>query len=274
MKEHVGRLAAGAVARVRTWFDPPLGADARPLEVREAIVDDAAGRVEPAGGGRRIFPFARVSVTVLAESVERRAALDAALSDLQSALERRLRELKCDVPPGFRAHVELARRPRASWAPGQQFAIDYRHEPGGGAHDHPRDQAPALKIVVVRGASTKPSYLLSERHIRIGRSENPVDDHGRPRHNHIVFLEGGDEHSQTVGRSHASIRYQAARREYRLFDDGSHNGTRIIRDGRILEVTPRDPVGVTIASGDEIGLGTAAVRVRLADPGADPTAMR
>ena len=274
MKERVSRLAAVAVARVRTWFDPPLGADARPLEVREAIVDEIAGRVEPAGGGRRVFPFTRLSVTVLAESLERRAALEAALSDLQPAVEQRLGELRCEVPRGFRAHVELTRRPRSSWAPGQQFAIDGRHEPVDGAHGLAREKAPALKVTVVRGAATKSSYVLSERQIRIGRSENPVDDRGRPRHNHVVFLEGADEHSPTVGRSHASIRYLAARHEYRLFDDGSHNGTRIIRDGRILEVTPRDPVGVTIVSGDEIVLGTAAVRVCLSEPGTDHRAVR
>jgi hypothetical protein len=121
-----------------------------------------------------------------------------------------------------------------------------------------------LHVIVVRGAATKANYAFSERQIRIGRTENPVDDDGHPRHNHVVFLEEADEHCRTVGRSHASIRYQPDRREFRLFDDGSHNGTRIIRDGRMLDVTARDPVGVTIVSGDEIVLGTAAVRVRLA----------
>ena len=267
MKERVGRFASDAIARVQTWFDPPLGADARPLEIRKAIVDDAALRIEPAGGGRRVLPFRCVSVTVLAESAERRAALEGALHDLRPAVEQRLVELRAEVPPGFTLQVDYTRRPRAAWSPEQQFAVDYTRDAPRDAPAVPREQPPALNAVVIRGTAAKSSYTLSDRQIRIGRTENPVDDHGRPRHNHIAFLENGDEHSRTVGRSHASIRYQPDRREYRLFDDGSHNGTRIIREGRVLEVTPRDPVGVTIVSGDEIVLGTAAVRVRLADAG-------
>jgi hypothetical protein len=267
MKEHVGRLAAGAIARVQTWFDPPLGADARPLELRKAIIDDAALRVEPAGGGQRVFPFTHLSVTVLAESAERRAALEGALLGLEEAIEGRVIELRASVPGGFGVAVDYTKRPRAAWSPGQQFAVDYRRESLVAAPTVPQEQMPVFNAEVIRGTAVRSSYAFTDRQIRIGRTENPVDDHGRPRQNQIAFLEDADEHSRTVGRSHASIRYQPDRREYRLFDDGSHNGTRIIRDGRILEVTPRDPVGVTIASGDEIVVGTAAVRVRLIEAG-------
>jgi hypothetical protein len=267
MKARVERLAVGAMTRMRTWFDPPLGPDARPLEVRKAIVDEVVARVEPAGGGRRVFPFKCLWAVVLADTTERRAALEGALADLQGALEQQLAELQAQAPPGFVARVEYVRRPRASWSPGQLFALDYRRDPPDEAIVLPRDQVPVLNAVVIRGTAARSSYALSDRQIRIGRTENPVDEHGRPRHNHIAFVEGADECSRTVGRSHASIRYVAERREYRLFDDGSHNGTRIIREGRVLEVTPRDPVGVTIVSGDEIVVGTAALRVRLTDAG-------
>ena len=266
MRERMGRLAAETIARLQTWFDPPLGADARPLEIRKAILDDATARVEPAGGGRRVLPFRCLLVTVLADDAERRAALETALAALQHDFESRLVELRAEVPAGFVLRVEYTRKPRASWMPGQQFSIDYRREAPADLPALPAEQIPALNAVVVRGAAARTSYTFSDRQIRIGRTENPVDHTGRPRHNQIVFLEDGDEHSQTVGRSHASIRYHPERREYRLFDDGSHNGTRILRDGRVLEVTPRDPVGVTIVSGDEIVLGTAAVRIRLKDP--------
>lgn len=251
--------------RVRTWFDPPLDADARPLEIREAILDAVGRRVEPAGGGRRVLPIKYAVVTVVGETPERRAALEAALSDLQAAVERRLAELRCEPPAGFRLRLEISKRPKPSWTPGQRFAIESTTDLAEPAPAPAREQAPVLNAVVLRGAAVRTSYALSERQIRIGRTEHPVDASGRPRHNHIVFLEDGDEHSSTVGRSHASIRFDADRREYRLFDDGSHNGTRIIREGRVLDVTPRDPVGVTLMSGDEIVLGTAALRIRLTD---------
>lgn len=267
MKEHVERLASVAVTRMRTWFDPPLGANARPLEVRRAIVEDVTARVEPAGAGRRLLPFKCLSAVVLAETAERRAALESALSDLQAAVEQRLRELQAEIPAGFVVRVEYIRRPRGSWAIAQQFAVDCRRDVPHDLQEAPREQLPVLNADVIRGAATQSSYALSDRQIRIGRTENPVDEAGRPRHNHIAFLEGRDEYSCTVGRSHASIRYAPDRREYRLYDDGSHNGTRVIREGRILEVTPRDPVGVTIVSGDELVFGTAAIRVRMTGAG-------
>jgi hypothetical protein len=105
--------------------------------------------------------------------------------------------------------------------------------------------------------------VLTEPNVRIGRTAAPVDNRGRPRKNHIVFLEDGDEHSQTVGRAHASIHYDRERHEYRLFDDGSHNGTRLTRNGTTVDVLPRDPVGVAVVSGDEIEFGTAAVRLEI-----------
>jgi hypothetical protein len=36
-----------------------------------------------------------------------------------------------------------------------------------------------------------------------------------------------------------------------------------MRDGALLEVKPHDPVGVTLRSGDEIQVGTAALRVQI-----------
>jgi len=120
-----------------------------------------------------------------------------------------------------------------------------------------------LRITIARGQATHASYTFAESHIRIGRSAQPVDGLGRLRTNQVVFLEDGDDHTRTVGRAHASIRYDTTRREYRVFDDGSHNGTRVMRDGALFEVKPHDPVGVTLRSGDEIQVGSAALRIQI-----------
>jgi pSer/pThr/pTyr-binding forkhead associated (FHA) protein len=105
--------------------------------------------------------------------------------------------------------------------------------------------------------------VLSDTRILIGRTAEPVDRAGRPRRNHVVFLDEASEHNATVGRAHASIRFEADRRQFRLFDDGSHNGTRIVRQGETIDVTPHNPVGVALLSGDEIQFGTAAVVVTI-----------
>jgi hypothetical protein len=252
-----------ALARVRTWFEPPLDGDARPLEVREAIIDHVEERAEPTAGGRRTLPYNHVIAWLLAETPEARAALEAACADLGDAVRRRLAEIRCAVPNGFEVELQFLRRPRAGWRPDQRYAVEYGSRPVTRAPASRQAPPPPLRLTVVRGQTSEPEYVLSQPEVRIGRTPDPVDHLGRPRHNHVVFAEDGDDHSRTVGRAHASIQYDAARQEYRLFDDGSHNGTRVVRGGTSINVAPRNPVGVTILSGDELQFGTAAVRVDL-----------
>jgi pSer/pThr/pTyr-binding forkhead associated (FHA) protein len=87
------------------------------------------------------------------------------------------------------------------------------------------------------------------------------------RRNDVAFLENDDERNRTVTRGHAEIRYDRGRGEYRVFDEGSANGTRIVRSGEVIEVPPRDPLGVALRTGDELQFGTAAVRVAFAARG-------
>jgi len=252
-----------AVQRVQTWFDPPLDAETKPLEIREAIIEDIEQRVESAGAGRRVLPYNRVTVTVLAADKQARARLQAALAGIEESVTARLTEIRCAIPAGFVVDTRYVARPAAAWAAGQRLAFDYQaREVPSVAATAPGDAA-RVEITVTRGQATQPSYIFGETHVRIGRSEQPIDGRGRPRANHVAFLEGGDAYSRTVGRAHASIRYDTTRREFRVFDDGSHNGTRVSRDGALYEVTPHDPVGVTLRSGDEIQLGTAALRVQI-----------
>ena len=86
-----GALRA-AVQRVQLWFDPPLDREAAPLEVREAIVEDVEQRVESVGAGRRVLPYNRITVTLLAADKPSRARLQAALAGLQESIVARLTE--------------------------------------------------------------------------------------------------------------------------------------------------------------------------------------
>jgi hypothetical protein len=251
----------GAAATTKTWFDPPLTGNAQPLEVREAVIDDIEQHVEPVDSGRRALPFNRVTVFVLAPDKSERARLEAALSGLADAVRSRLAEIQCPAPPGFMIEVRYIKQPRPEWTPGQRLVIDYNVRAAAAGTTAAPALAPPVTLTVVRGEATQPEFTLAGPQIHIGRTAKPVDGRGRARINHVVFVEGSDEHSRTVGRAHASIRFDAERGEYRLLDDGSHNGTRVIRDGRSLDVVPRDPTGVVIRSGDEIEFGTAAVRV-------------
>ena len=264
MKQFLRRVEGavrGAAETTRALFDPPLPSDAEPLEIREAIIDDVEQHVEPIDSGRRVLPFNHVSVVVLAAHKTERARLEATLADINDAVRTRLGEIQCAPPAGFDVEVRYIKQPRPEWTPDQRIAIDYdSRQPHQPAAERGGD-LPSLTITVIRGQAAEPCYTLSTPRVCIGRTPKPVDARGRPRLNHVVFVEGADEHSRTVGRAHASIQYDPERGEYRLFDDGSHNGTRVIRNGTQIDVVPRDPTGVTLRSGDEIEFGTAAVRV-------------
>src|SRR5204863_1976544 len=137
-------------------------------------------------------------------------------------------ELRYPIPGGFTVDLQFAKRPHAGWAPEQRLDIKYDTVAVAAPVDgDAKREPPEIRVNVVRGQATQPSYSFAEPNVRIGRSAAPVDSMGRPRRNHVVFLEDGDEHSRTVGRAHASIHYDRDRGEYRLFDDGSHNGTRL-----------------------------------------------
>jgi len=106
-------------------------------------------------------------------------------------------------------------------------------------------------------------FTFSDVVVRIGRSMDPTDDRGRPRLNDVAFLENDSAENRTVTRGHALIRFDARSGEYRLFDEGSANGTRVLRSGEAIDVPRRDPVGVSLRSGDEIQLGKAGIRIRI-----------
>jgi pSer/pThr/pTyr-binding forkhead associated (FHA) protein len=251
------------LVRLRQVLDPPLTADAQPLEIREGIVDAIEQRAVPSGGGQRVLAHNQISVTVLAPTHDDRLALQAVLGDLQNAVVSRLREIRCQIPAGFAVVVHYTRRARPGWAPEQRLVVEYSSRDAAMTPGMSRLEPPNLRVTILRGRATQVKYTLTESHVRIGRTALPVDSGGRPRKNHIAFVEDGDEDSNSVGRAHASIRFEPARGEYRVFDDGSRNGTRVVRSGTTLEILRRDPTGVTLLSGDEIQLGTAAIRVEI-----------
>jgi hypothetical protein len=267
VRERIQRLVASASALV----DPPLAHDAAPIEFQQAIVAEVEQRTEPAGPDRRLLPFNQIAVTVLAPTPARRTVLQAGLANLREAVATRLREIRCDVPAGLDVTVRCTKQPLPGWSDDQQLATTFstRAAASGAA------SIPPLHVTVLRGRTPRKSFTLAEGRVHVGRSSDPIDASGRVRQNHIAFVaEDEDAHSRTVGRAHASIRYDAARGAYQLFDDGSRNGTRIVRDDVTIEVVRRDPIGITLRSGDEIQFGTAAIRVNIDGPRHPDTAPR
>jgi hypothetical protein len=222
------------------------------LLLHRAILAEVEGKVRIVARGRRVFPFARVVVTLVAAEAERRTILQAAFGErLGEDIRAGLEGSECELPRGFSVEV------RTSEAGLHTFEIAYLAEPVKTA----AQAAPAAigRVILVQGKTTSPEYTLERVRTNIGRMTELTDaDHRVVRRNDVVFEEGADERNATVSRKHAHIRLEAG--DYRLCDDGSEFGTRVFRDGRSIEVAAGDRRGEKLRPGDEIYLGRACLR--------------
>jgi FHA domain len=227
------------------------------LLVHRAILEELETRIQTVARGKRVFPFARLVVTLVAADADRRALLQAAFGEngrLENDIREALEGAECEVPRGFSVEVRTAET-----GPGptgtRPFAIEYAVAPSGTA---PRPAAPG-RLTVVKGKADREQYALEKPRTNIGRMSELTDSEQRVvRRNDVVFEEGADQANATVSRKHAHIRREDG--EYRLCDDESEFGTRVFRDGRSIDVPAGNRRGEKLRPGDEIYLGRACLR--------------
>lgn len=264
MAVRLSRITRELHSRIRQFFEEPLGADATPLEIREAVLDQIERSAQPAGRGRRVFPYNRVDV-VVAGCRSDRPALEAVLGGIGEKVEERLGELSCERPDHIEVSVSFPENVPPNWTPGQLFSIGYslNEEPRRPAMAVTREgqPQPSLRVLVLKGAATEGNYTFTQATVSIGRTAEPSDQLGRVRRNRIAFLDAVDGVTETVGRAHARITFDPDTASYCVFDEGSSNGTLILRDGNVIPVPSQDPRGVRVESGDEIQLGRAVIQV-------------
>ena len=253
----------------RKWTDRFLGpAESNELLlVHRAILEEIEGRVETLAGGKRVFPYGRVIVTLVAADAVRRERWQAALGEggrLENGIREALQHARCEMPSGLAVEVHSA---ETGTAP---FGIEYVVAPPApaapAAPESPSPQPAALptpaasaRLVVVRGKAEPGEFTLDRARINLGRLAELTDAEQRiVRRNDIVFEEGADEVNGTVSRRHAHIRRESD--GYRLCDDESEFGTRVFRDGRSIEVPAGNRRGEKLRPGDEIYLGRACLR--------------
>jgi hypothetical protein len=236
----------------RRWTDRMFG-EAQSDElllVHRAILEEIEGKVQTVARGRRVFPYARVTVTFASADADRRAVLQTAFGERVQQDIREAREgAGCEVPRSFSVEVKTAE------AGERVYEIEYGVEPPKSA----AAPAGAGRVVVVKGKTELAEYTLGKARTNIGRLAELTDSEQRvTRRNDIVFLEGEDEANATVSRRHAHIRQDGG--DYRLCDDESEFGTRVFRDGRPIEVPAGNRRGEKLRPGDEIYLGRACLR--------------
>jgi FHA domain len=226
------------------------------LLLHRAILAEVEGKVQIVARGRRVFPFARVVVTLVSAEAERRTILQAAFGErLGDDIREAMEGSRCELPRGFSVEVRTAE------AGLHAFEIAYAAEPARpqAAAQAAAPTATTGRVILVKGKTASPEYVLEMARTNIGRMPELTDaDHRMVRRNDVVFEEGADEANATVSRKHAHIRLDAG--DYRLCDDGSEFGTRVFRDGRSIEVPAGDRRGEKLRPGDEIYLGRACLR--------------
>ncbi len=245
------------------------GAAPTPLEIRRAILEDIEEQVRPAGRSRRVFPYDRVTIEVLEGSGANRAELQAVLDPgegLADAIRDRLKEAGCDRVGRLDVSLKVIRKTPPAWQAGAVFGVTYeRSEAAGKAVSAGTEPGPAAEatparpaqLVVIEGDATRKLYALTGECTNIGRLPEVTDKHRRVvRRNQVVFRDVETEANQTVSRAQAHIVFTPPD-QYRLFDDRSSYGTRIMRGGRTIDLSAGGPRGVRLQPGDEIHFGRA-----------------
>lgn len=235
-------------------------AERQPLELVHAVVDAVAREIQPAGRGQNGFPFNRIRVVLLAPNARAKAQLQAIVEGPQPLPQRiddRLRAAGC-VVKGLSIQVVFVTKPRADWTE-PDFHIECARVSTDDDVDATADAR--LDLAILAGVANRASYTFGSTAVALGRGTEVCDSRGRLiRTNHVAFTEGASDVNQTVSRLHARIEHEPATGTYRIFDDGSAQGTSVTRQGRGYTVTRTR--GMALVAGDEIVLGRARLKVK------------
>ena len=112
-------------SRIRTFFDTPLDANATPLEIGQAVLDQVERQVQPVARGRRVFPFVGLAIRVRTNPASS-AAMVAAFEDFATRVRERLAEVRCEAPRRLDVACRMPGRcRRASWPEARVFDVRY-----------------------------------------------------------------------------------------------------------------------------------------------------
>jgi hypothetical protein len=238
------------------------GSAQTPLEIRREIIEQVESRIVVDTGGSR-FPFAKVAVLLQPPTEALRDVFEAAFlqdGSLRTDILETLRDSQARYPSDLEVAVELRLPPSpATVEDSPLFQLDFvKPDPSR------RAEVPEAKLVILKGSAEQPEYRLKKERILVGRLAEVLDREGRlVRKNDVVFLDNEEDINSTVGRIHARIWFDLERGEFCILDEASRYGTRVIREGRSIEVPGGNSRGIRLRSGDEIYFGQACLRFEL-----------
>ncbi len=223
------------------------------IEVHRAIVEEVASHVDPLPRGRISFGYSLVEVQILAES-ERRRSFEKVFVE-GAALERDIKSYFDDTlveyPVGLRVKVELV----DDLPPGVKargFDLSYSNAAKTSVSAEPIQ----VRLTMLVGVAEQREYCLQKQRINIGRLSEVLDDQLRPtRRNDVAIKDEAAGVNATVSRAHAHLEFDVEASRFRLFDDGSAQGTTLLRDGSLSPAPRGASKGVLLLPGDEIIVG-------------------
>ena len=230
-----------------------------PSEWIPAMLDEIEQKIIALDGESRVFPYDAIRVDLRVQQ----GALDAArvvfsAGAFEGRVRERLRQVRCETPDELRVRMRLRLRQAGDESP---YSLAFRRSATARVALKPEAmKVPGVRILVLEGQCRRRIHDLELERINLGRLDS-VEGRGaqRLRRNHVAFLDrDSDVINATVSRAHAHIEHFAGD-GFRVFDDGSAQGTRILRDGRSVPVARGAVRGVKLRSGDQIELGMARV---------------
>jgi hypothetical protein len=231
-----------------------------PVEIAHAIVDAVERQVLPAGRDQCLFPFNDIRVLVVGPGREARARYEAVFDGefpLRARILERLHAVGCRVKD-LTITVSYSSRARPGWT-APDFHLIFGRIDAAASPPRVEIARTVVELTVTRGEAEQAAYTFSDTRIDLGRCTEVRDSRQRLiRTNHVVFLDAADAVNQSVSRRHAHI--EADGDERRLYDDGSAQGTSVVRLGRTIPV-PAAGRGIRLLSGDEILLGEARLEI-------------
>ncbi len=265
MKEKL--LKAGGELRRRLENAFGRGTANKTSDIRREILEQVKSGTS-AGQGAKIFPYEKLSlqlkpVTAALHEAFKRSFLEG--DSLKADIRRTLADAQAVHPDAFQIVVKLLPAPRVQ-EPGSaahsMFQLEFVR-----IHPMPGREIPEAKLAIARGIAERPEYRTKGGRLLIGSLHEVLDREGRVvRRNDLVFIDNGDEINSTVGRVHARIWFDPETQEFYVMDEISHYGTRIVRNGRSIEVPSGNLRGIPLRSGDEIFFGQASLRFELPPP--------
>jgi hypothetical protein len=240
------------------------GSEMEPLAVRQEILDQIESQIIDDAGGR-VFPFEKVVVRLQPQTKTQGDAIEEVLVQ-KGTLKSDILQILKDAQARYPDNLEIIIEYRLSLDPDPMesslksiFEIDFLKR-----QDLHIQSVPGIKLLIMKGLAEKSEYAMNKARILIGRSPEVLDREGRMvRRNDIVFLEIDEEINGSVGHTHARILFSHEKGEFCILDEGSRYGTRILRDGTVIEVPSGDPEGIYLQTGDDIYCGQACLRIML-----------